>query len=113
MTSDKEKLQDLTKYNGGRVVVTVNNSRLPISHVGTTIFTPQYGPHKVLQDAYYPIYEEKLTLDVSANIIKQVCLVQSSRCQGGSRLKDLRDTYYGRTKVKVNLWIVSRDCLCR
>ncbi|KAF2323042.1 hypothetical protein GH714_032948 [Hevea brasiliensis] len=34
MTGDKEKLQDLSEYKGSRVVVTTNNSKLPIAHVG-------------------------------------------------------------------------------
>ncbi|KAE8675430.1 putative RING/U-box superfamily protein [Hibiscus syriacus] len=34
MTGDKQKLQNLSEYNGGRVVVTADNSRLPITHIG-------------------------------------------------------------------------------
>ncbi|KAE8667231.1 tir-nbs resistance protein [Hibiscus syriacus] len=34
MTGDKKKLQNLSEYNGGRVVVTADNSRLPITHIG-------------------------------------------------------------------------------
>ncbi|KAE8665560.1 PLAC8 family protein [Hibiscus syriacus] len=33
MTGDKQKLQNLSEYNGGRVVVTADNSRLPITHI--------------------------------------------------------------------------------
>ncbi|KAE8722922.1 putative LRR receptor-like serine/threonine-protein kinase [Hibiscus syriacus] len=33
MTGDKHKLQNLSEYNGGRVVVTTDNSRLPITHI--------------------------------------------------------------------------------
>ncbi|XVE71066.1 hypothetical protein DITRI_Ditri10aG0120300 [Diplodiscus trichospermus] len=40
MTEDKEKLQNITEYKSGRVVLTTNNSRLPISHIGKTIITP-------------------------------------------------------------------------
>ncbi|KAE8711941.1 Detected protein of unknown function [Hibiscus syriacus] len=36
MTSDKHKLQNLSEYNRGRVVVTVDNSRLPITHIDRT-----------------------------------------------------------------------------
>ena len=54
MTGDKEKLQDMTKYKGGCMVVTVNNSRLSIAHVGTIVLMSRYSPHKVsLQDVYY------------------------------------------------------------
>ncbi|KAE8660144.1 hypothetical protein F3Y22_tig00116958pilonHSYRG00159 [Hibiscus syriacus] len=34
MTGDKQKLQNLSEYNGGRMVVTTDNSRLPITHIG-------------------------------------------------------------------------------
>nr|DAD23742.1 TPA_asm: hypothetical protein HUJ06_025205 [Nelumbo nucifera] len=34
MTGDKEKLQNLLEYKGSRVVVTTNNSKLPIAHIG-------------------------------------------------------------------------------
>ncbi|KAE8679564.1 tir-nbs resistance protein [Hibiscus syriacus] len=33
MTGDKHKLQNLSEYNGGRVVVTTDNSRLSITHI--------------------------------------------------------------------------------
>ncbi|KAE8673467.1 Beta-glucosidase 45 [Hibiscus syriacus] len=34
MTGDKQKLQNLSEYNRGRVVVRADNSRLPIIHIG-------------------------------------------------------------------------------
>ncbi|WKA06756.1 hypothetical protein VitviT2T_024641 [Vitis vinifera] len=34
MTGDKEKLQDFSEYKGRHMVVTVNNSKLPIAHIG-------------------------------------------------------------------------------
>ncbi|RVW57839.1 Retrovirus-related Pol polyprotein from transposon TNT 1-94 [Vitis vinifera] len=34
MTGDKEKLQDLSEYKGRHMVVTANNSKLPITHIG-------------------------------------------------------------------------------
>ena len=37
MPGDKEKLQNLTEYKGNRVVVTANNSKLPIAHIGNTM----------------------------------------------------------------------------
>ncbi|KAE8684131.1 PLAC8 family protein [Hibiscus syriacus] len=54
MTGDKQKLQNLSEYNGGRVVVTADNSRLPITHIGKTIVTPRYNTNQVqLQDVYH------------------------------------------------------------
>ncbi|KAJ0034621.1 hypothetical protein Pint_26102 [Pistacia integerrima] len=34
VTDDKHKLQSLSKYKGNRVVVTTDNSRLPIAYIG-------------------------------------------------------------------------------
>ncbi|KAE8672542.1 tir-nbs resistance protein [Hibiscus syriacus] len=54
MTGEKQKLQNLSEYNGGRVVVTADNSRLPITHIGKTIVTPRYNTNQVqLQDVYH------------------------------------------------------------
>ncbi|KAE8687090.1 Beta-galactosidase 15 [Hibiscus syriacus] len=38
MTGDKQKLQNLSEYNGGRVVVTADNSRLPITHIDVKVY---------------------------------------------------------------------------
>lgn len=42
MTSDEKKLQNMTEYKGRRVVLTANNSKLSISHIGKTTI-PRYG----------------------------------------------------------------------
>ncbi|KAG6517284.1 hypothetical protein ZIOFF_020669 [Zingiber officinale] len=47
MTGDKEKLQNLSQYKGARMVVTADNSRLPIAHVGKTVITPRYNSNQV------------------------------------------------------------------
>ena len=54
MTGDKEKLQSMIEYKGGRVVVTANNSRLPIAHIGKTKIVPRFSLQEVsLQDVYH------------------------------------------------------------
>ncbi|KAE8708634.1 hypothetical protein F3Y22_tig00110336pilonHSYRG00004 [Hibiscus syriacus] len=54
MTGDKQKLQNLSEYNGGRVVVTADNSRLSITHIRKPIVTPRYNSNQVkLQDVYH------------------------------------------------------------
>ena len=45
MTGDKEKLNNLSTYNGKRMVVTANNSKLPITHIGQTTVVPKNRPH--------------------------------------------------------------------
>lgn len=47
MTGDTRRLQDMTNYKRGYVVVTTNNSQQSITHVGTTVLIARYGPHKV------------------------------------------------------------------
>ncbi|PON31258.1 Zinc finger, CCHC-type, partial [Trema orientale] len=41
MTGDKEKLYNMTEYKGGRVIVTANNSRLLIAHIGKMVIVPR------------------------------------------------------------------------
>ncbi|KAK2997760.1 hypothetical protein RJ639_024907 [Escallonia herrerae] len=54
MTGDVEKLQNLSDYKGSRVVVTANNSKLPIAHVGSAIVSPQSSDDEVpLQNVYH------------------------------------------------------------
>ncbi|KAE8733549.1 hypothetical protein F3Y22_tig00001120pilonHSYRG00173 [Hibiscus syriacus] len=66
MTGDKQKLQNLSEYNGGRVVVTADNSRLPITHIGKTIVTPRYNTNQVqLQDVYHVPGMKKNLLSVA------------------------------------------------
>ena len=43
MTGDVQKLEDLEKYKGNQVIVTANNSKLPIRYVGKKKVTP--GPN--------------------------------------------------------------------
>ncbi|KAE8723075.1 PLAC8 family protein [Hibiscus syriacus] len=60
------KLQNLSEYNGGRVVVTADNSRLPITHIGKTIVTPRYNTNQVqLQDVYHVPGMKKNLLSVA------------------------------------------------
>ncbi|KAG6471563.1 hypothetical protein ZIOFF_069007 [Zingiber officinale] len=66
MTGDKEKLQNLSQYKGARMVVTADNSRLPIAHVGKTIITPRYNSNQVsLQDVYHVSGMKKNLLSVA------------------------------------------------
>ncbi|KAL0311277.1 UNVERIFIED_CONTAM: hypothetical protein Sangu_2422400 [Sesamum angustifolium] len=48
MTSDKEKVKNVSKYVENRVAVTADNSKLLIAHVGNIIVSPQYNKAKVL-----------------------------------------------------------------
>ncbi|CAL8997356.1 unnamed protein product [Prunus brigantina] len=66
MTGDKEKLQNLTEYRGNRVVVTANNSRLPITHIGKTVVVPRHNSNQVpLQDVYHVPGMKKNLLSVA------------------------------------------------
>ncbi|KAG6498334.1 hypothetical protein ZIOFF_046246 [Zingiber officinale] len=66
MTGDKEKLQNLSQYKGARMVVTADNSRLPIAHVGKTVIMPRYNSNQVpLQDVYHVPGMKKNLLSVA------------------------------------------------
>lgn len=54
MKRDKEKLLHLSGYKDSRVVVTVNNSKLLIAHIGNTVVSPQHSDIEVLlQNVYH------------------------------------------------------------
>ncbi|KAL4291528.1 hypothetical protein GQ457_14G003790 [Hibiscus cannabinus] len=55
MTGDKEKLQNMLEYKGSRVVVTTNNSKLSISHVGNTMVSPQNIDTEMRLQNVYPV----------------------------------------------------------
>jgi hypothetical protein len=44
MTGDIKKLDNLEKYKGRQVIVTTNNSKLPITYVGKTTISPRFSP---------------------------------------------------------------------
>ncbi|CAI0628248.1 unnamed protein product [Linum tenue] len=54
MTGDKENLNVTTKYKGRRVVVTANNTKLPIAHVGNAIIASSSNAKDVqLEEVYH------------------------------------------------------------
>lgn len=66
MTGDKQKLQNLTEYKGGRLVVTANNSKLPIAHIGKTVVVPRNSNNEVpLEDVYHVPGMKKNLLSVA------------------------------------------------
>ncbi|KAH0732943.1 hypothetical protein KY289_004131 [Solanum tuberosum] len=67
MTGDKkQKLQNPSVYKGSRVVVTANDSRLLIAHIGKTAFSLQHGTNQMsLQNVYHVPGIKKNLLSVS------------------------------------------------
>ncbi|KAF7827584.1 Retrovirus-related Pol polyprotein from transposon TNT 1-94 [Senna tora] len=66
MTGDRGKLSAVEEYKGSRVVVTANNLRLPIAHVGSTTMVPRYSSEQVkLQNVYHVPGMKKNLLSVS------------------------------------------------
>ncbi|KAL0420217.1 UNVERIFIED_CONTAM: Retrovirus-related Pol polyprotein from transposon RE1 [Sesamum latifolium] len=54
MTGDKEKLKNVSKYTESQFFVMVDNSKLPIAHVGNTVVSPQYNESEVsLKDVFH------------------------------------------------------------
>ncbi|KAL3510569.1 hypothetical protein ACH5RR_029970 [Cinchona calisaya] len=62
MTGDKEKLHSTTKYKGGRVVVTADNTKLPIKHIGDTVIMPCVNSHPVQLQHVMHVYSMKKNL---------------------------------------------------
>ncbi|KAE8669113.1 Detected protein of unknown function [Hibiscus syriacus] len=46
MTGDKQKLQNLSEHKGGCVVMTADNSRLPITYIDKVIIMPRYNSNQ-------------------------------------------------------------------
>lgn len=47
-------MRNVTEYKGGPMVVTTNNSWLPIAHIGNTAILPRFSSNQVpLQDVYH------------------------------------------------------------
>ncbi|KAF7823791.1 Retrovirus-related Pol polyprotein from transposon TNT 1-94 [Senna tora] len=66
MTCDKQKLQNVSQYKGNRVVVTADNSKLPIAHIGKTMISPQHDvDHMTLQNVYHVPSMKKNLLSIS------------------------------------------------
>ena len=66
MTGNKEKLQNLSEYKGSRVVMTVNNSKMSIAHIGNTVVPPQCSPIEApLQNVYHVPGMKKNLLSVA------------------------------------------------
>jgi Integrase core domain/GAG-pre-integrase domain len=66
MTGDIKKLDDLEKYKGRQVIVTTNNSKLPITYVGKITISPCFSPNMLeLQRVYHVPGMKKNLLSVS------------------------------------------------
>ncbi|PON76811.1 hypothetical protein PanWU01x14_031310 [Parasponia andersonii] len=74
----------MTGYKGGRVVVTTNNSRLPIAHIGKTVFSIRApiqlklsGTPRCLSRAWN---EEKSVVSGATNGVRKLRLIWTARC---------------------------------
>ena len=66
MTGDKEKQQNLSEYKGRRVVMTTNNSKMSIAHIGNTVVPPRCSPIKApLQNVYHVLGMKKNLLSMA------------------------------------------------
>ncbi|KAL3516967.1 hypothetical protein ACH5RR_023869 [Cinchona calisaya] len=70
MIGDKRKLTNLTEYKESRVVVTADNSRSSITHIGNATILPRYNSHQAeLQHVYHVPRMKKNLLSVSQLIV--------------------------------------------
>lgn len=66
MTGDKEKLQNLSEYKGSREVVTANDTKLPIAHIGKAVVSPNNcADLMLLQNVYHVPGMKKNLLSVA------------------------------------------------
>nr|KAJ0203178.1 hypothetical protein LSAT_V11C500296620 [Lactuca sativa] len=74
MTGDQLKLQDMKEYKGSHMVLTANNTRLPILE-----------KRRSCLEINLIWYEEELVVSITTNIIRKIRLVWPTRCEGISR----------------------------
>ena len=56
----------MSKYKGKRVVVTADNTRLPIAHIGETLISPRFNAEQVpLEQVYHVPGVKKNLLSVA------------------------------------------------
>jgi len=66
MTGDEKILSSITEEKGKQMVITANNSKLPITHIGETEIVPRYSRHPVqLHNVYHVPGMKKNQLSVS------------------------------------------------
>lgn len=66
MTGDEKKLINMSEYKDSRVVVSANNSKMSINHIGKTVFVSHHSSRQVkLQNIYHITCLKKNLLSVS------------------------------------------------
>lgn len=66
MTRKKKRLQDPIKYEGSKLVVIDDNSKLPIAHIGNIVFSPKdIKKELMLPGVYHVLGMEKNLLSVA------------------------------------------------
>ncbi len=48
MIGDRKKLCNMSEYKRGKVIITIDNSKLPITNIGSTMIVPSFSPNQVL-----------------------------------------------------------------
>ncbi|KAL0367866.1 UNVERIFIED_CONTAM: Retrovirus-related Pol polyprotein from transposon TNT 1-94 [Sesamum radiatum] len=101
MTGVKEKLKNVSKYTGSRVVVTTDNLKLSIAHVGNIVVSPQYNESEVpLKDVFHVPGENNETADLwhmrlsHVSYSKLDTMMKKSMLKGLPKLEVRRDTVY-------------------
>jgi hypothetical protein len=112
MTGKTEKLHNLSEYKGKREVVTANNARLPVTHIGDTIIESCFNTKKVkVEDVYRVSGMKKNLLSVS-----QITKSGNSVVFGPNDVKVCREVNIIGTplmrKGQFHLCLVSRRSLC-
>ncbi|KAG5581352.1 hypothetical protein H5410_051979 [Solanum commersonii] len=108
MAGDKQKLQNPSVYKGSRVVVTANDSRLPIAHIGKTIVSLQHGTnHMSLQNVYHvPSMKKKLAFGVTINMCGNYVLFGPDDVRIYQDLKNLENPIMKRRRLE-SMYVMS------
>ncbi|KAG5595196.1 hypothetical protein H5410_036428 [Solanum commersonii] len=84
MTGDEKNLINISEYKGGQVVVTANNSKMPITHIGKTVIVPHHNSRQVeLPNVYhvpFPKVDDYHSLVIIASDLSE--LFKGVKCAG-------------------------------
>ncbi|KAL3498375.1 hypothetical protein ACH5RR_041107 [Cinchona calisaya] len=109
MTGDKEKPHNKTEYKGGRVIVTADNTKLPIKHIGDSEIMPHLNPHPVqLQNVMHVGGMKKnIFFHVTTHYYEKLHIIYPTRYEGVSGYENSWNANHGRRKCGVHLCRIS------
>ncbi|KAE8670896.1 Detected protein of unknown function [Hibiscus syriacus] len=105
MTGDKQKLQNLSEYKGGSVVVTTDNSRIPITHIVETAYVDKTRKNET-SDLWHMqlchVSYSKLSVMVKKSMLNGLPQldVRTDTVCAGCQYNKVHQLSYGESKIK-------------